>query len=214
MDLRAAVQTARDSDRARTAAVARAETLLAELRGLAGDDVQRLAGRLEAAAMGVGRLDAGLEAEVVQVAAKARARADRDYAAEVLREEFEALGYDVGDDFQTAFAKGGSVSVKRPDRSPYSVLVSIDPHGGSVDTEVVRHGLSGASEIEAEREDLAAEEAWCDDFSAVLTEARRRKVIARVVRDTPPGTRRVAVIGDANQLNSSARARRPSARTL
>ena len=214
MELRAAVQIARDGQQKRTVGIARSETLIASLRGLTGAAVDQAMGRLEAVVLGVGDIDEFFEVEVAEIACEAKAKADRDYAADVLREEFEALGYDVGEDFQTAFVAGGTVSFQRADRSPYSVQVAFDPHAGNMDTEVVRHGLSDSSEIESEREDLAAEEAWCDDLSVALTGARKRSVIAQVVRDTPPGMRRVATVGEISQQAARSRTRRPTARTL
>ena len=212
MELRAVVQAASDGYRARVDAAVRAEALLAELRGLTGGAVESLNRRLEAVAQGVAAFDPSLDDAVKRAARDARADAERAYAATVLREEFEAMGYAVGEDFSTAFTAGGSLSLSNPARSPFDVEVTFSPTSQTIDTRLVRRTLGPGSELEASRQDKAAELAWCSDYSRVLSAARRRHVIARVVRQVEPGVERVPVVA-AQPARSAAARQSPSAAT-
>ncbi len=124
---------------------------------------------------------------------------------EVLRSEFEALGYEVGEEFATAFTNGGSLLVSRSNASSYAVEVAVSAEESSLDTRLVRVSDNAGPMTEQRLRDKEAEEAWCRDFAQILAGAGRSKVRARVTRRIAPGAEVVPAVATAPSKAKKAR---------
>lgn len=189
LELRAELQLQQRRAAVRALEQAEAVALRGRLCGFAGPEVERLKDRLAAVDAGRLRLDETLRVDVERAAQNLAAEADRIYAAEVLRREFQALGYEVGGEFETAFAKGGTAQIARAQPGEYSVELRVDPSLSVLDVELVRvaedHGVSAA---ERSLRDTFAEQEWCRDLARAFAGAEAQHVQARVRSRIAPGT--------------------------
>lgn len=195
-ELRRRVQSLHKADETRRLHLALAADLRAELLGLEGPDVALARQAIVAVEAGQRALDPGFEQQVRKTAAQAREASDRAYALEVLRDEFSALGYEVGETFDSAFLNGGKLAISRADRTDYAVDISIDPRDRTLSTCLIRTSASPLSAAEQRLRDREAEEGWCGDYARILAAASRRKVQARVTLRIAPGAEPVAVRAD------------------
>ena len=119
IEMQTRVQMANQTARARDADAARAAELIASIRALDGNDIDRLRNELCAVERRKRRLAPDIFDRLSRAERAARAHADQSYAAEVIREEFERLGYDVQEGFETLFVSGGAVDVRKPGMKEY-----------------------------------------------------------------------------------------------
>lgn len=197
LELRLLMQNLGAADKARTRDLEEATRLRFELRGLEGSEVESVVLALTEVEAGRRPLDSALAVRASAVIGRARKASDRAYAMHVLRSEFEALGYEVGEDFATAFMHGGSLLVSRANGSSYAVEVAVSAQESSLDTRLVRVGDSAVPVTEQRLRDKEAEEAWCRDFAQILAGAGRSKVRARVTKRVAPGVEVVPAVAVA-----------------
>ena len=177
-----------------------------QLRGLDGDDVKRVVVEIAQIEQGKASLTPDFVAHAERVSASARAHADRAYAAEVMREEIERLGYEVGEKFEALVIKGGKTLVHKPDSGEYGVVVEVS--GAEVHAEPVRIGESAAERsAQGQRRDQAFERACCKDFEQARAAMETRGVVGRVARRIPVGSRPIQVVG-GDQVEASRERRR------
>jgi hypothetical protein len=197
MELRAELQALQRRSAQRAATALEAARLRSDLAGFEDEEASRLRERLSVSEQGRGPVDADLRAEVAAALPRLRAAADRRYAAEVLSEEFRALGYEVGEDFVTTFVRGGETRLAHPTRVPYSVELEVDPTAAALRAELVATAdTSRLSEEERTRRDHAAETDWCSDLAHAFANAETRKVQHRLRARTSAGASRVRIVGD------------------
>jgi hypothetical protein len=193
--LRAMIQQINDRARHSAEDKAAAAKMLAELRGFAGADVEALRQELEATIAGYTEARPDVTERVALVRKRAEKQANEIYVGEVLREELQRLGYAVGDQFETLFADGGNVILCRPEQPGYGVQMHVDSVRGVMDVDVVRiDGTGEISTTEQNLRDLEAEGQWCNDYEKLRSVARERGVAGRVIRQLPPGARKMAVV--------------------
>src|SRR5439155_18094350 len=101
LELRRLIQVHNDEERIRARSRRRAGELRVHLRGLDGADVASALADLAMVDAGERELSGALDDRIVRIADHAQAQADRVYAMDVLRSEFAALGYEVGEEFAT-----------------------------------------------------------------------------------------------------------------
>jgi hypothetical protein len=197
MELRVELQALQRRSAERAKAAVETARLRSELAGFEDEEAGRLRERLAASEEGRVPLTAEVRAAVASALPRLRAAADRRYAAEVLSEEFRALGYEVGEDFVTTFVRGGETRLTHPARSPYSVEMEIDPTAAALRAELVASPESSRlSEEERTRRDYAAETGWCTDLAHALANAETRNVRHRLRARTPAGASRVRIAGE------------------
>jgi len=190
------VQHANEAARESAADAARAAELIAQLRGLEGTDVEEMRRQLEAIEHRELRMTSDVVGRVADVERAARIRADQRYAAHVIREEFERLGYEVEEGFETMFVTSGRVEVSKPSMKDYMARFEVAPAHGHFDVRLVRAGDPAAPVSQEQRQrDREAEEAWCVDFADILAGARKRKVGHRVIRHIRAGAEAMLVVG-------------------
>lgn len=197
LELRLLMQNLNEADKTRARDLEQATRLRSELRGLEGPEVESVVLALIEVETGRRRMDSALAVRVSAVAGRARKASDRAYAMNVLRSEFEALGYEVGEEFATAFTHGGSLLVSRSNGSCYAVEVSVSAEESSLDTRLVRVGDNAVPVTEQRLRDKEAEETWCRDFAQILAGAGRSKVRARVTKRSAPGAEVVPTVAVA-----------------
>jgi hypothetical protein len=164
---------------------------------------------LQAVVEGKSQLTPGVRQMVADVAAAARNKADRAYAAEVLGDEFTALGYKVGEDFTSAFLAGGRATISRGEQAPYQVELQFRSDQQGLDTEVVRKADNNMiATAERSRRDVGAESQWCNDLATAFARAERRNVSARVKYRSKPGANKMREVS-----SSSTRASRKTGST-
>ena len=195
LELRHFVQRLKDDEKKHAHDISRANQLRSQLRGLPTDEVNGVLKELEDVERGVRRLDDDLETRAAFARDHGRKLSDRMYATEVLRSEFERMGYEVGAEFTTVFIKGGSLLACRANDAGYAVQISIAPSDQAFDTRLVRLKPSNLSSEQRRVRDKEAEEAWCEDYAKILAGAASKKLRARVTRRLPAGSEPVPVIG-------------------
>jgi len=187
LELRRRVQGMQDAAARRVNDLAAVADLRSALRGYQDDASIAVIDQLRGVVAGSRTLDAGLAARARAVAQEARARADREYASQVLSEEFSALGYEVGEQFSTAFLHGGTMVLSRPDAGGYGVEVAFEAGRQSLNTRLVRLRDEDIGASERALRDKEAEESFCGDYSRVLASAAKRQVQARLTKRLPAG---------------------------
>ncbi len=172
-ELRHALQEANAAGDARRADAARAEALLSRIRGLEGEAIADLRGRLEESAAGGRALPAKIEAAVEGARDEEIARSDRDYVARVFREELENCDYLVADDsVETAFARGGQI-VAADERNPgYAVEINADPETRKFEMRVVRLDDPGPWSPLRDQRDRGVEDRFCESQQRVRDRMR------------------------------------------
>ena len=85
------------------------------LRGLDGADVASALADLAMVDAGERELSGALDDRIVRIADHAQAQADRVYAMDVLRSEFAALGYEVGEEFATILIRADTMVLSGPE---------------------------------------------------------------------------------------------------
>jgi hypothetical protein len=182
-ELRLRVQRANENAEAKARDIARATAAREGLRGLDGDDVTAVISELNDVERGQSPLTEALLLRAQQVEQAARARADRNYAADVIREELARLGYEVEEDFASLFVSGGEAHIRKPQLPDYRVVMQLDSAAARMDVRLTRLGRPGEPLSQEQRlRDGQTEESWCRDFAELRKAVERRKVASRVLR--------------------------------
>lgn len=109
------IQVHNDEERIRARSRRRAGELRVHLRGLDGADVASALADLAMVDAGERELSGALDDRIVRIADHAQAQADRVYAMDVLRSEFAALGYEVGEEFATILIRADTMVLSGPE---------------------------------------------------------------------------------------------------
>lgn len=194
LDLRLRVQTANEKAEKATRDTERAVALRVTLRGLEGDDVTTVAVELSKVERQELPLTDVLVRRAEEVERTARGRANRAYAAEVIREELERLGYEVEEGFTSLFIKGGQAQLRKAGLEDYRVLMGAEPATDQLHVQLARFGRQGeAFSQQQELRDRETEEKWCQDFAHMRQALDRRRIATRVVRRVPAGAQPICV---------------------
>lgn len=193
-ELRRTLQQANVAADARRARAGRAEQLLARLRGLDGKEVAGLRVQLERAANTGEVLPAGLEEAVAGAESRATERSDREYVAQVFRQELSKCDYLVSDEsFETAFVTGGRI-VAEDERNPgYAIEIEADPANSGFEMRVVRLEDAPWSQL-LERRDAEMEEQFCGCQARLRERLRGAGIESWLVRHEAAGAKPVAVV--------------------
>lgn len=185
---------------------------LIKLAGLRGPKVEAVQDQLKRVASGEEALSPTLRERVAMTIEDAKAAADADWVGELIRSKLEALGYEVGPDFETAQSLPyGTLSVSKRDwrnrdGAPlHEVQIDLEPSNGNLlRFEVLHERQEALSEL---RRNAVVEEEWCADHISLLRHLRERAVDVKVVANSikPPGTREPSKI----TAPSVRRSRRP-----
>jgi len=195
LELRLRVQTANEKAEKITRDAERAAVSRVTLRGLEGDDVATVALELLKVERKELPLTDALVRRVEDVERAARARANRAYAAEVIREELERLGYEVEEGFTSLFIEGGQAHVRKARLEDYRVLIGAEPATDQLHVQLARLGLRGeALSQQQELRDRDTEEKWCKDFVQMRQALDRRQIATRVVRRVPAGSQPICIL--------------------
>ena len=195
LELQYRVQRANDAARALQAQKERAARLFIGLRGLTGSDVDEITRELRQAEVGEDRLRTNIEERVKAVSQAARRRADRDYAGRVIREEFERLGYEVEEGFQTIFVSGGTINLRKADMKEYSARMRVNAAQERLDFHMVRAGKTSEPPSQERRtRDREVEDQWCGDLAQVMAAIKQKSVQSRITQRIPSGAQPVLVV--------------------
>ena len=193
-ELRYRIQKRKDAARARNKEILMAARLRDRLAGLEGEEVATLARELRRVEEGEISMRPSLASEVEAAVNAARSRADREYAATVLREELTRLGYLVEEGFESLFVSGGKLRLHKPDLREYHVVMSVNPVKGSLGAYVARTGEANQKLSEERRyRDREMEETWCKDLRVLLTESERKGIHTQITEQLAPGQQAVVV---------------------
>jgi hypothetical protein len=143
--------------------------LVAELEQLAGGAEKALIDRAQDA---VHRQDGQAAKDLVAVVRAAIDRARSAAAAAARRkavlEGLSALGYEVREGMETAWASNGNVVLRSAERPDYGVKLSGGAEGRPLQVRAIGFGQPGAQRDAARDRD--AEALWCSDFQALKEE--------------------------------------------
>ncbi|MCO5972098.1 response regulator receiver protein [Actinoallomurus soli] len=189
-EVRLRIQHANERARERRDGRAAALRFLRELEGLPAAETVRP--RLAEVADGTRLFDEGLRAEAARLVEDAQRQAEQRYVAEVLREAFGALGYEVGEGFETLTAQDGEAVLTRGDWPQHAVKVRVD---GTRQVRLALLRTEPAESDEQRRLDLEREEQWCASFDAARERLAEAGVHADVRWRVEPGTQQLPVTG-------------------
>ena len=184
--LRSGVWAANDRAAQRARDAQAAGGLRRELRGLQGDDVAEVVARIGKVERGEASLTPDVASAVEQVAASARARADRAYVAEVMRDEMEKLGYRAEEGFESLLVRSGKALVRKDAAGEYGVEISLvdGESTNEMHMEPVRIGVLHAAARSGRQDrdrDRAAEDACCDALVKVRNGMNTRGISSSVL---------------------------------
>ena len=178
--LRSGVRAANDRAAQRARDAQAAAGLLRKLRGLQGDDVAEVTARIRRVERGEASLTPDVASVVEQVAALARARADRAYVAEVIQDEMEKLGYRAEEGFESLLVGGGAAIVRKDGAGDHGMEIALD--GNEMHMEPVRIGAPHAAARSGRQDqDRTAEDACCDALATVRDRMKRRGISSSVL---------------------------------
>jgi hypothetical protein len=214
-ELRAELQRLAAVAAAREADAARASSLRALMRGFETAEAREIDRRLAAVEACESPLEPALVAATYEAEARLRRETDALYAGEVLKEELAALGYAVGESFETAFCAGGELIVRKSGVADYAVSFAFDAEANMSETELVAVGRRDhLAQDEMRRRDSLAESAWCGDFAVAMSRAEAKHVRGRVRSKVRPGTAPVRDLAAATAAPRQRRQRTLLARPL
>lgn len=195
LELRLRVQRANEKAEKTARDAERAAALRAWLRGLEGDDVTRVTEELLKVEERKMALTDALARRAEEVERTARIRSNETYAAEVIREELQRLGYEVDEEFTSLFIEGGKTQLRKAGAKDYRVLFDVEPATGRIHGQLARLGRPGEPLSQQQQlRDRETEEEWCRDFAKLRQEIERRHVAIRVVRRVPAGSQPLQII--------------------
>jgi hypothetical protein len=212
LELRHRVQGATERAENVARAAERAAALRVRLRGLEGEDVTRVTEELVKVEKREIALTDALVRRAEAVEQTARIRANQTYAAEVIREELQRLGYEVDEEFTSLFIEGGEEQLRKAGARDYRVLFDVEPATGRIHGQLARLVRPGEHVPQQQQlRDREIEEEWCRDFAQLRKTLERRHVAIRVVRRVPAGSQPIQII-DRKESESRQR-RRVASRT-
>lgn len=185
-ELRYRIQRHNQGKVAARQARAEAAELFAVLPEPITDEESALVDRLRRAALGEVPFETDLRVAVTAWKGRATAQAERNKAAEVLRESLEDLGYEVEEGFATLFVDRGMVHFTRPDWAGYYVRVRANPTERYLNFNLVR--AAAPPTLEQERRDREAEETWCRHYRPLLQRLAAEGLDTQPLRELPAGT--------------------------
>jgi hypothetical protein len=182
--LRGFVQKAHDRQRRDQRGRNEARQILKEMRGLTGGDLAGVRAELEMVADGAAAPDSQLSMRARSLAERARQRAEADYAAKVMKEELENLGYTVNDEFANSIREGGQTIIMPPARSSDApepgVAISLAANGTQLDFDMVRYA-DVALTPEQEARNREVERAWTQEHLNAFRQSLRSRGIDVVI---------------------------------
>ena len=147
--------------------------------------------------------------------AGAERAAERQRARLALLDALTELGYDVGEELQTALVRGGRLLVRRPHNPAYAVEVVASSDLAHIQTTLVRFGAPEPPGDLQRRQDVAEETAWCGDHARVRELMRGRGHETRFTMQRAAGAKPVKVIPveaqSSGRSSTSERAAAPAA---
>lgn len=189
-EVRIRIQQANERAREHRDGRAAALRFLRELEGAPTADAVRP--RLGEVADGTRPFDDELRAEATRLVEEVQRQAEQRYVAEVLQEAFGALGYEVGEGFETLTAQDGEAVLTRGDWPQHAVKVRVD---GARQVRMALLRTEPAESDEQRRLDVEREEQWCASFDAARERLAEAGVHADVRWRVEPGTQQLPVTG-------------------
>jgi len=206
VELQLRIQVLNKARRAALADARRARALLSKLDGFAGDEVAALRRELHR----VMDLEIGLAPRLAQqipaVAMAQKTKADAEYAARVLAEEFARLGYAIGPAFDVALVEGGQLRMTRAELGEYQVLISGKGGGRPFHSELTRGFENDDGSDRRNQRDAHMQSQWCADLGKALTHAAARGVRGAVLQRTAAGAKPVRLDENAARGRAAAAA--------
>lgn len=192
MTLRAQVQTAQEDSQQREQQRAGAVKLRARLMGLEGSDLTWAHAELTLVERGERALTPQLIQRIERIEAEAKRRVDRQYATQVIKNAFVALGYAVEEGFETAFAEGGAVQLKHAQLQEYALEFEGDPSNAAFHAHLVREATDGldpdGDPAFRQLRDVEVEKILCTHLRAVRKEMNASGMQVRLEDRIAPGT--------------------------
>ena len=175
---------------------AEAQQLSLELVGFVGaEELQR---RLGLVIDGQSELSDQLREQVASFIDSARAADDRSYAADMLRESLESLGYEVGDTFVTDLVTTQVASIERPGWNDHLLEVHLPLDDPRVVMAAVREGQPGQALTAAQRtRDEEVETEFCSTVQDLISALDERGVEMGPFVGTRPGETQMRVISSS-----------------
>jgi hypothetical protein len=116
-------------------------------------------------------------------------------AAAILRDALGALGYRVGESFETSFAEGGQTLLHKPETDrvwqDHACQLTVDPATSQLDLRIVRFSDRPQPTKDEAVEDAAVERLWCREFAALTESLAARGLDLGLLRAELPGARPV-----------------------
>lgn len=185
-ELRYRIQRHNQGKVAARQARAEAVELFADLPEPTSAEESAIQDRLRRAALGEVPVEIDLRAAVTAWKERTRTQAERNKAAQVLRESLEDLGYEVEEGFATLFMERGLVHFTRPDWAGYYVRLRTNPTERYLNFNLVR--VAAPPTLEQERRDREAEETWCRHYRPLLQRLAAEGLDTQPLRELPAGT--------------------------
>lgn len=129
------------------------------------------------------------EAEAALAAARAGKAAEQ--RREALLESLNALGYEVTEGLETAWAEGGTLVVRHAERPDHGMEIGGDFASGRAQMRAVAFRGSEAAQSD---EDLRAESLWCDDVAKLQEDLARAGGNLEIERASPAGAAPLRVV--------------------
>ena len=193
-ELRLRVQEANASASAIRAEGVEATSLIEDLAGLTGPEVDEVRVELRRVEDRVSRLTSALRARAGATVEGARRRADREYALKVITLTLRELGYEIEPDFETLVVRDGVAHVVHSSLQGYGVRLRVDEAAGTVNFNVVR--TSNRTAGDQALRDHEVEQAWCNDYAKLVERAHSSGVVLEVEHQRDAGALPVQVVDE------------------
>lgn len=187
-------------------AQAEAMELFVDLPEPFSTEERAIADHLQRVALGETAFATDLRAAASAWKERAIAQAERNKAAQVLRQSLEDLGYEVEEGFATLFVERGLVHFTRPDWGGYYVRLRTNSAEHYLNFNLVR--AAAPLTLEQERRDREAEESWCRQYRPLLQRLAAEGLDTKPLRELPAGTLSLQTLApDQLVLDTSSRRR-------
>ncbi|MCC6504514.1 MAG: hypothetical protein IT475_03610 [Aquimonas sp.] len=192
MALRVQVQTAQEDSQQREQQRACAVKLRGRLMGLEGSDLTWANDELIRVERGERALNPQLIQRIERIEAEAKRRVDRQYATQVIKNAFVALGYSVEEGFETAFSEGGAVHFEHAELHEYVLEFEAEPSNAAFHAHLVREATDGldpdGSPAYRQMRDVEVEKILCTHLRQVRKEMNANGMQVRLEDRIAPGT--------------------------
>lgn len=193
-EFRNRIQIANDKAEQRSHLLLEIDEIRATMRGLSGDEIDGFCNKLDKIEAGALPLDDRVRGEIAQCVSRQTKQLDRLYVSEAITDELENLGYEVSENFRTAFIDGGELVVNMPRSDTYKIVMGVDKVTSSFTTHVCRSkSAAKLSESDQKTRDAEVEEEWCSDYAILLDGLKAKEINCRVTKQELPGARPVPV---------------------